>query len=150
MNNISPERVGQLKGRANRWAGLWQRVYDGEDVDQSNKALIDLLAILDDYSALKAENERLLLQIQYPDPEDMPGELAAKFCPFNEPFHFHHDGCPSEWAIEERIKKAEAELAKQRPLIEAVMGLSSEDLVCEDWPTTKLQDAALALREEKK
>ena len=44
----------------------------------------DLLAVLDDY-------ERLRLEVKYPDPESMPAELAAKFCPFKDPLHFHHD-----------------------------------------------------------
>ena len=61
---------------------------------------------------LLAEIEELQLQLKYPDPEDMPGELAAKYCPFNDPLHFHHDGCPSEWAQEERIEKAEVEAVR--------------------------------------
>ena len=62
----------------------------------------DLLAVLDDYEGLRLEQK-------YPDPEDMPGELAAKYCPFNDHLHFHHDGCPSEWAIEKEIERLRAE-----------------------------------------
>lgn len=57
--------------------------------------------------------EELRLQLKYPDPEDMPGELAAKYCPFNDPLHFHHDGCPSEWAMEERISASEKKNTKE-------------------------------------
>ena len=43
---ITKERIGQIKGRVNQWASLWRRVYDGEDVNQSNYVLVDLLALL--------------------------------------------------------------------------------------------------------
>ena len=78
-------------------------------------------SILHDYARVKEENERLREQLQYPDPEDMPVELAAKYCPFNDPFHFHHDGCPSEWAQEERAEKAEAELRELRAFVKMAL-----------------------------
>lgn len=104
----------------------------------------------------EAERDELRLQLKYPDPEDMPGELAAKYCPFNDPLHFHHDGCPSEWAVEERANKAEAALAEVQPLVEAVMKAPMK--VLRDLPSGGYSDigpntytgdilrAALALR----
>jgi len=105
---IPPERVKELR----EW--LIENEYTKIDgIEIPSLRVRQMLDILDDYSALKAENEELRLREKYPDPEDMPGELAAKFCPFNDELHFHHDGCPSEWAMEERVKKAEARLAKR-------------------------------------
>ena len=120
MNKPDAERIEQLKGRINQWANLWSRVYAGEDVDQSNKACLDLFSILDAHSALLAEVEQLRLEAKYLDPEDMPGDLAAKFCPFNDQLHFHHDGCPSEWATEERVRKTEAENERLRKTLEGI------------------------------
>lgn len=64
----------------------------------------DRMAMLERAEKAEALVEELRLQLKYPDPEDMPGELAAKFCPFKDPLHFHHDGCPSEWAVEQESK----------------------------------------------
>ena len=30
-----------------------------------------------------------------PDPECI--ECGARDCPYGEPFHYHHDGCPACW-----------------------------------------------------
>ena len=45
--------------------------------------------------------------------------------------------------------KAEAQLAKQAPLIQAVMGLDEIDFIADDWPSEKLRESADKLRSEK-
>jgi hypothetical protein len=142
MTTLTPERVKELKDMID---------HDHESyLCDDDKA--DLFSILDDYVALKVENEDLRLQVKYPDPEDVPGELAKKFCPFNDELHFHHDGCPSEWATEERVKKTEAQLERQRPLIEAVMGAFVYDTIPPQFGVKEedaILRAALKLRSEK-
>jgi hypothetical protein len=98
------------------------------DNDLDLEALAVLRAVVDERDALKAEVEGLRTQLNYPDPEDMPGELAANYCPFKDPLHFHHDGCPSEWAVEERAEKAEAELAAARPLLKEIEEAAEDEL----------------------
>lgn len=77
--NLTPERIGQIKGRVNQWASLWRRVYDGEDVNQSNYVLVDLLALLD--AAQKTEPPS---EVRY-DEEGHSNENSEKPHPKSEP-----------------------------------------------------------------
>jgi chromosome segregation ATPase len=90
-----------------------------------NYLRIELARTTERAKKLEAEVENLRNDSKYPDPEDMPGELAAKHCPFNDPLHFHHDGCPSEWAVEERAKKAEAEVERLENTLKAELKRSA-------------------------
>lgn len=72
---------------------------------EAREAVVEAGQLRKRVAELEAEISNLLLQAKYPDPEDMPGELAAKFCPFNEPMHFHHDGCPACWAASHEGKR---------------------------------------------
>ena len=91
----------------------------------------DLLAILSDYSSLRAENERLWT-------ENKTRSSAVRY----------------GWKA--RAEKAEAELAKQGPLIQAAMGATPwggmNPLQLEFYPddAKNILRAALALREGKK
>ena len=110
--NIAPseDRVKELQG----WLAH-DEVIPGDILD-------DLLAILDDYSVLKAEVKRL---------------------------NTWHSTLSEAW--KDRAEKAEAQLAKQAPLIEAVMGANlfpapTDGRTCID-SHDKIIRAALALRE---
>jgi len=125
MITIPPERVKELREffrEESQWGvqGLRKKQRDGY--------FDDLLAILDDYSALRAENERLRTDCA----------VATKMLDLAEGI----------------IEKQGAELTKQRPLIEAVMGavvyesVDGKTRLRGDSEDTILR-AALALREEK-
>ena len=128
MTTIPPERVKELREffrEESQWGvqGLRKKQRDGY--------FDDLLAILDDYSALRAENERLRTDCA----------VATKMLDLAEGI----------------IEKQGAELTKQRPLIEAAMADDSEPSFIEvqlraHMNTAKLERllrAALKLREEK-
>ena len=124
---IDAERIKELKERILK-AELW---IGERGSDLLNKCdlpfLFDLLAVLDEHSALKAENERLN--------NEMDGLVLS-----SDPVRMMRNH------LIERAEKAEAELAKQAPLIEATLN--------PEWPMELYQNndltrAALALREEK-
>jgi hypothetical protein len=98
---LSAQRVEELK----------KSVLAGVPLDR--KEMTDLLAILDSYSSMRAENER----------------LRAEFSTLKKAYD---DECA--WRgrgyrdLLTRAEKAEAQLEKQRPLVEAVMGMSIKTL----------------------
>jgi len=50
-----------------------------------------------------------------PDSDDIEGAMAA--CPYSEPLHFHHDGCPACVGIELTKKHKDAQkAAKEMPV----------------------------------
>jgi len=120
MATIPPERVEKA-----RW---WLK----EFMPLGGGMLEEVIAILDDYAALRAENELGKMLI-----DDLTRDLNEENA---------------------RAEKAEAELAKQAPLIEAVMAEDTEPSFIEvqlraHMNTAKLERllrAALKLREEKK
>jgi len=140
MNNISDERIKELR----EWLKTYSFTYG---------QCAEILTLLDDYSSLRAENERLLKQLALAGEEhdEMFAEKAeAQLIDY-------------AWLNGELIeskKKAEAELARQAPLIEAVMGaerlryvnlwknLPTEQVFSNDGIRAILR-AAHALREEK-
>jgi hypothetical protein len=123
----------------------------------------DLLSILSSYSSLRAENERLrggkTAECDYRakwgmcDRLDETYELKAENEKLiTEVSHLQHDLFYERQARE----KVEAEITHLKPLADAVMGLSGEDLISEDWPSEELRRAAflvsqytLERREEK-
>jgi len=165
----------------------------------SARVASELLAILSDYSSLRAENERLKKPIGFHDvdefyPEEKEPTLgdwksrAEKAKAENEMLNNNamndyaahlelkaraetaeaeiryvvHDlsfiqpaANADEWGrrLSEvaamRLQKAEAQLAKQAPLIQAVMGLDEIDFIADDWPSEKLRESADKLRSEK-
>ena len=60
----------------------------------------EVLELLDRIAVL--EEEKRQTAFFETDPESWPQERAIKYCPFKDPLHFHHDGCPSEWAADEQ------------------------------------------------
>jgi len=103
----------------------------------SVQALIVLRRVVKDYASLRAENERL--REQHKTDEGVNLRLCEMHT--NQQKELHNLG--------KAYKKAEAELAKQAPLIEAVMGLDEIDFIADDWPSEKLRESADKLRSEK-
>ena len=118
MATIPPERVEKA-----RW---WLK----EFMPLGGGMLEEVIAILDDYAALRAENELGKMLI-----DDLTRDLNEENA---------------------RAEKAEAELAKQAPLIDVIMeGKIDRDALGRSYFYETKQElavlrAALALREEKK
>ena len=125
----------------------------------------DLLSILSDYSSLRAENERLWTEnkalssaVRYGWKAHAKVEAEVKHrCDQRDAAL---ESCSLVSAENERLREqlrlanidnfnAEAELAKQGPLIQAVMGLDEIDFIADDWPSEKLRESADKLRSEK-
>jgi len=119
MTNISDDRIKELR----EWL---TSLTSGSDDD----IRADLLSILDDYASLRAEVERLKENVQR--------------CEENYAVALHLAS-----TYQETAEKAEAQLAKQAPLIQAVMGLDEIDFIADDWPSEKLRESADKLRSEK-
>jgi hypothetical protein len=134
----------------------------------SARSASEYLAILDDYSALKAENERFTKENKQMR-DSTAKEIICCRCGKETLFYTIapygsvddgdpicaecFDGGPQDWKA--RAIKAEAELARQAPLIEAVMGVGINQLKAGVGLHTvgmcrPILAAALALREEKK
>ena len=121
---ISDDRIKELRKRASNYGSLPESTIND---------------ILDDYSSLRAENERLKENVQRCEEN------------YAEALHLAS-------TYQETAEKAEAQLAKQAPLIEAVMGVPFDSLrhlveiihMGENSNTRAILRAALALREEKK
>ena len=116
---VSEERVNELR----EWL---TSLTSGSDDD----IRADLLSILDDYASLRAEVERLKENVQRCEEN------------YAEALHLAS-------TYQETAEKAEAQLAKQAPLIQAVMGLDEIDFIADDWPSEKLRESADKLRSEK-
>ena len=115
MNNISDERIKELR----EWLKTYSFTYG---------QCAEILTLLDDYSSLRAENERL------------------------EHLHKLDHSLADQWLA--RAEKAEAQLAKQAPLIQAVMEAKlfpapTDGRTCID-SHEKIIREALKLREGKK
>ena len=115
MNNISDERIKELR----EWLKTYSFTYG---------QCAEILTLLDDYSSLRAENERLRTD--------------------NEKW------TAMPWSWKARAEKAEAQLAKQAPLIQAVMEAKlfpapTDGRTCID-SHEKIIREALKLREGKK
>ena len=113
MKPITPSRVEELRESV--------RLDCDAFIPLDEEEAADLLAILSEHAALKAENERLRDRKYHCLSCD--GELI--------PF-------PKLWA---RVEKAEAQLARQAPLVEAAMA--------NRWDGEPILRAALKLRSEK-
>jgi hypothetical protein len=137
---VSEERVNELR----EWL---TSLTSGSDDD----IRADLLSILDDYAKVKAENEELkkneeaaysCMMKELRRAEKAEAQLA-KVCERNR---LMDDNFGS--LLEKNIN-LEEQLAKQAPLIEAVMGLDEIDFIADDWPSEKLRESADKLRSEK-
>ena len=130
MTPLSAERVEKLS-----------RIVEGMRVAMpavnSQEVFNDLLAILSSHEKMRAENEGL--REQHKTDEGVNLRLCEMHT--NQQKELHNLG--------KAYKKAEAELAKQAPLIEAVMGLDEIDFIADDWPSEKLRESADKLRSEK-
>ena len=124
----------------------------------SVQALIVLRRVVKDYSSLRAENELLRKDNNYfhagfdsvrEDYEEQKARAEkaeaqlAKVCERNR---LMDDNFGS--LLEKNIN-LEEQLAKQAPLIQAVMGLDEIDFIADDWPSEKLRESADKLRSEK-
>ena len=149
---LSAERVKELR----EWV-LYNKGW-------SNKRN-DLLAILSDYSSMRAESERLREDFEYKNEqlgsalirvEKAEAELAAA----DKELAVRTESQGVAMAEVERLREdcdrtadvvveQMAQLAKQAPLIQAVMGLDEIDFIADDWPSEKLRESADKLRSEK-
>jgi len=145
MTTIPPERVEKTHKWIDHILDAWFE--GGADFDEENKGSQDaLFAILDDYAAVKAENEAWK--------DNYYARLAER------------DKAEAELALEKMlvadltrdVDEAHTELERQRPLVEAVMGATLYDseapgvtmLEFGEQAERAILRAALALREEKK
>ena len=125
---LSAERVFNVS-ELTAWLGEFMPFKDG--------VLEEVIACLSAYSSLRAESEKLISVISFMNESELKAE--AEF---------------GSWKKEEVIwKETEAkllaQLAKQAPLIQAVMGLDEIDFIADDWPSEKLRESADKLRSEK-
>ena len=123
---VSEERVKELR----------ESVRTGRVIISGDaKDLSTLINIVEGYSSLRAENERLKENVQRCEEN------------YAEALHLAS-------TYQETAEKAEAQLAKQAPLIEAIGGPGEGEIEWGQYSTTKAAEAilraALALREEKK
>ena len=120
MTNISDDRIKELR----EWA-LDERLPP------------DFVDLCDEHAALKARAEKAeaaLAQAKKDYDWMMAQHDMWKACAFKEA------------ELKDGFK---AELAKQAPLIQAVMGLDEIDFIADDWPSEKLRESADKLRSEK-
>ena len=158
---IDAERMRELMARLQRELDTLQSQNSWFDTKQRQGDILDLLAVLDDYAALKAEvsDQKKALDLCGYIIEPIQKERDALKAE-NEKLRTRDNMLVNEvsaWA--KRSVKAEAELERQRPLIEAVMGhapWSGEDSTTGDpvqaWPLDSrkaILRAALKLREGK-
>jgi len=112
MNNISDERVGELRSAVHE-------AKHGEALGSDERD--DLLSILSSYSSMRAEHERL---------REWSKKLEA-----------------SHASLEERFRKAEAQLAKVAPLVNALLRIANETIrAALSKPTTKVAVSLEELR----
>ena len=128
---LSAERVKELR----EWV-LYNKGW-------SNKRN-DLLAILSDYSSMRAESERLREDFEYKN-EQLGSALIRVEKAEAELERLKEDCDRTADVVVEQM----AQLAKQTPLIQAVMGLDEIDFIADDWPSEKLRESADKLRSEK-
>ena len=120
---LSAERVEELKRVLMCQADRFPEGFAGQGTRPEDFS--DLLSILSDYSAMRAENERL---------REWSKKLEA-----------------SHASLEERSRKAEAELAKVAPLVNALLRIANEAFPSEvtEKCMRSIARAALKLRSEK-
>jgi len=152
---LSAQRVEELR----------RDVYHCEDDHLDKRDITDLLAILSDYSSLRAENERLKKPIGFHDvdefyPEEKEPTLgdwksrAEKAKAENDEWgKVLEDAANKHLRNLDKIARLEAQLAKQTPLIQAVMEAKlfpapTDGRTCID-SHEKIIREALKLREKK-
>jgi len=121
--NLTPEQIVGLKGVVRGWKSIMPKDswFAADEHDYQ-----DILAVLSDYAALKAENELNKMLIA-----DLTRDLNEE---------------------NTRAEKAEVKLERQRPLIEAakdVVFINGEPTSLHDGADKRLFRAALKIKEEK-
>jgi len=144
--NLSDDRIKELR----EWV-LYNKGW-------SNKRN-DLLSVLDDYAKVKAENEALVKRCEELFYNVTEGEWLAKVESYtkleaeNERLREDCDRT-ADVVVEqmEELDKLKAELAKQAPLVNALLRIANEAFPLEvtEKCMRSVARAALALREEKK
>ena len=104
----------------------------------------EILSILSDYSSLRAENELLRKDFEYKN-EQLGSALIRVEKAEAELERLKEDCDRTADVVVEQM----AQLAKQAPLIQAVMGVDEIDFIADDWPSEKLRESADKLRSEK-
>jgi len=152
---LSAERMGELK----KWADICVSEMDNPCGAPSyfafpSERLADLLSILDDYSSLRAENELLnnnamndyAAHLKLKARAEKAEAQLAKVCERNR---LMDDNFGS--LLEKNIN-LEEQLAKQAPLVNALLRIANEAFPLEvtEKCMRSVARAALALREEKK
>ena len=141
---LSAERVEKLS-----------RIVEGMRVAMpavnSQEVFNDLLAILSSHEKMRAENEGLRQDFEYKNEQLGAALIRAEKA---EAELEKMTKAIESWKKDEVIwKETEAkllaQLAKQAPLIQAVMGLDEIDFIADDWPSEKLRESADKLRSEK-
>ena len=144
---LSAERVNELR----EWL---TSLTSGSDDD----IRADLLSILDDHSSLRAENELLRKDNNYfhagfdsvrEDYEEQKARAEKAEAELEKMTKAIESWKKDEVIWKETEAKLLAQLAKQAPLIQAVMGLDEIDFIADDWPSEKLRESADKLRSEK-
>jgi len=132
---VSEERVKELR----------ESVRTGRVIISGDaKDLSTLINIVEGYSSLRAENELLREDFEYKN-EQLGSALIRVEKAEAELERLKEDCDRTADVVVEQM----AQLAKQAPLIQAVMGLDEIDFIADDWPSEKLRESADKLRSEK-
>ena len=152
MTTIPPERVKELIEWAEKTLELHRLRCDLAATWGVNDTVAeaDLLAILDEHAALKAENEGLAANRIW-----LLDQWNESMTKQEKNTYLAVEAMQERNKLKVRAEKAEAELERQAPLIDAVMGVSFADIkagvelhtigICRP-----ILRAALALKMEKK
>ena len=115
-------------------------------------------AALESCSLVSAENERLRKDNNYfhagfdsvrEDYEEQKARAEKAEAELEKMTKAIESWKKDEVIWKETEAKLLAQLAKQAPLIQAVMGLDEIDFIADDWPSEKLRESADKLRSEK-
>ena len=128
---IDAERIKKLRERLPEYARAMKFEWGEFDIDDAHD-IMGIRAVLDDYERLRAENVDLRFKLK----------MEAKFT--DDRIRFHHEAVA-------RAEKAEAELERARPLLEAAKNSPlkkyADDTV--GWLQERpIIDAALAYKEK--